>query len=73
MGIEPSVGSAGNSYDNALAETINGLHKAEVIHRQSWRDREAVEMAAPDEVHWFNHQRMLGLIGNIPSAEAEAA
>lgn len=72
-GIEPSVGSVGDSYDNALAETINGLHKAEVIHRQSWRNREAVEMATLDWVHWFNHQRLLGPIGNIPPAEAEAA
>ena len=72
-GIEPSVGSVGDSYDNALAETINGLYKAEVIHRQSWRNREAVEMAALDWVHWFNHHRLLGPIGNIPPAEAEAA
>ena len=72
-GIEPSVGSVGDSYDNALAETINGLYKAEVIHRQSWRNREAVEMATLDWVHWFNHQRLLGPIGNIPPAEAEAA
>lgn len=72
-GIEPSVGSVGDSYDNALAETINGLYKAEVIHRQSWRNREAVEMATLDWVHWFNHHRLLGPIGNIPPAEAEAA
>lgn len=72
-GIEPSVGSAGDSYDNALAETINGLYKAEVIHRQPWRNREAVEMATLDWVHWFNHQRLLGSIGNIPPAEAETA
>ena len=72
-GIEPSIGSVGDSYDNALAETINGLYKAEVIHRQSWRHREAVEMATLDWVHWFNHQRLLGPIGNIPPAEAEAA
>ncbi len=72
-GIEPSVGSVGDSCDNALAKTINGLYKAEVIHRQSWRSREAVEMATLDWVHWFNHQRLLGPIGNIPSAEADAA
>jgi len=72
-GIEPSVGSVGDSYDNALAETINGLYKAEVIHRQSWRNREAVEMATLDWVYWFNHHRLLGPIGNIPPAEAEAA
>lgn len=72
-GIEASVGSVGDSYDNALAETINGLYKAEVIHRRSWRNREAVEMATLDWVHWFNHKRLLGPIGNIPPAEAEAA
>lgn len=73
VGIEASVGSVGDSYDNALAETINGLYKAEVIHRRSWRNREAVEMATLDWVHWFNHHRLLGPIGNIPPAEAEAA
>lgn len=72
-GIEPSVGSVGDSYDNALAETINGLYKAEVIHRQSWKNREAVELTTLDWVHWFNHQRLLGPIGNISPAEAEAA
>lgn len=72
-GIEPSVGSVGDSYDNALAETINGLYKAEVIHRRSWRNREAVELATLDWVDWFNHRRLLGPIGNIPPAEAEAA
>ncbi len=71
-GIEPSVGSVGDSYDNALAETINGLYKAEVIHRRSWRSMEAVELATLDWVHWFNHTRLLGPIGNIPPAEAEA-
>lgn len=72
-GIEPSVGSVGDSYDNALAETINGLYKAEVIHRQSWKNREAVELATLDWVDWYNHKRLLGSIGNIPPAEAEAA
>jgi len=72
-GIEPSVGSVGDSYDNALAETINGLYKAEVIHRRSWKNREAVELATLDWVDWFNHRRLLGPIGNIPPAEAEAA
>ena len=71
-GIEPSVGSKGDSYDNALAETINGLYKAEVIHRQSWKNREAVELATLDWVSWFNHQRLLAPIGYIPPAEAEA-
>ena len=71
-GIEPSVGSVGDSYDNALAETINGLYKAEVIHRRSWRNLEAVELATHDWVDWFNHKRLLGPIGDIPPAEAEA-
>lgn len=71
-GIEPSVGSVGDSYDNALAETINGLYKAEVIHRQSWKSREAVELATLTWVDWFNHRRLLEPIGNIPPAEAEA-
>ena len=72
-GVEPSVGSVGDSYDNALAETINGLYKAEVIHRQTWRSRQQVELATLDWVHWYNHQRLLGPIGYIPPAEAEAA
>ena len=71
-GIEPSVGSVGDSYDNALAETINGLYKAEVIHRQSWKSPEAVELATLTWVDWFNHRRLLEPIGNIPPAEAEA-
>jgi transposase InsO family protein len=72
-GIEPSVGSVGDSYDNALAETINGLFKAEVIHRRRpWRSAEAVELAALEWVDWFNHRRLLEPIGNIPPAEAEA-
>jgi len=72
-GIEPSVGSVGDSYDNALAETINGLYKAEVIHRRSWKNLQAVELATLAWVDWFNHRRLLGPIGNIPPAEAEAA
>lgn len=73
-GIEPSVGSVGDSYDNALAETINGLYKAEVIHRLGpWRTIQAVEMATLEWVDWFNHRRLLEPIGNIPPAEAEAA
>jgi putative transposase len=71
-GIESSVGSVGDSYDNALAETINGLYKAEVIHRQSWKSREAVELATLTWVDWFNHRRLLEPIGNIPPAEVEA-
>jgi transposase InsO family protein len=72
-GIEPSVGSVGDSYDNALAETINGLYKAEVIHRRGpWRSFEAVELATLEWVDWFNNRRLLGPIGDIPPAEAEA-
>ncbi len=72
-GIEPSVGSVGDSYDNALAETINGLFKAEVIHRGGpWRSFEAVEFATLEWVDWFNNRRLLEPIGNIPPAEAEA-
>ncbi len=71
-GIEPSVGSVGDSYDNALAETINGLFKAEVIHRRGpWRSAETVELATLVWVDWFNNRRLLEPIGNIPPAEAE--
>ena len=73
-GLEPSVGSVGDSYDNALAETINGLYKAEVIHRRtSWRRPEDVEWATLKWVDWFNNRRLLEPIGNIPPAEKEAA
>ena len=72
-GLVPSVGSVGDSYDNALAETINGLYKAELIHRHGpWRSCEAVEFATLEWVDWFNNRRLLGPIGNIPPAEAEA-
>ena len=72
-GIEPSVGSKGDSYDNALAETINGLYKAELIHRRApWKTREAVELATLEWVSWFNHHRLLEPIGYMPPAEAEA-
>ena len=72
-GIEPSVGSVGDSYDNALAETVIGLFKAEVIHRRGpWRSFEAVEFATLEWVDWFNHRRLLEPIGNVPPAEAEA-
>jgi putative transposase len=72
-GIEPSVGSVGDSYDNALAETVIGLFKAEVIHRRGpWRSLEAVEYATLEWVDWFNHRRLLEPIGNVPPAEAEA-
>jgi transposase InsO family protein len=77
-GIEPSVGSVGDFYDNAfydnaLAETINGLFKAEVIHRRGpWRSFEAVEYATLEWVDWYNHRRLLAPIGNVPPAETEA-
>jgi transposase InsO family protein len=72
-GIEPSVGSVGDSYDNALAETINGLYKTEVIRRRGpWRSFEAVEFATLEWVDWFNNRRLLEPIGNVPPAEAEA-
>jgi putative transposase len=71
-GIEPSVGSVGDSYDNALAETINGLYKAEVIHRLGpWKTMAAVEWETLKWVYWFNNRRLLGPIGYIPAAEAE--
>lgn len=71
-GIEPSVGSKGDSYDNALAETINGLYKAELVHRRApWKTVESLELATLEWVIWFNHQRLLEPIGYIPPAEAE--
>ena len=67
------MGSKGDSYDNALAETINGLYKAELIHRRApWKTKEAVELATLEWVSWFNHHRLLEPIGYIPPAEAEA-
>jgi transposase InsO family protein len=72
-GIDPSVGSKGDSYDNALAETINGLYKAELIHRRApWKTMEAVELATLEWVSWFNHQRLMEPLGYIPPAEVEA-
>src|SRR5258708_12917298 len=71
-GIEPSVGSVGDSYDNALAETINGLYKAEVIHRRGpWRNFEAIEFATLAWVDWFNNRRLFEPIRFIPPAQAE--
>jgi transposase InsO family protein len=71
-GIEPSVGSVGDSYDNALAETINGLYKTELIRQRGpWRSIEAVELATLEWVDWFNHRRLLEPIGNMPPAEKE--
>jgi Transposase and inactivated derivatives len=70
--IDPSVGSVGDSYDNAMAETINGLYKAEVIeHEGPWRGKKDVEFATLDWVHWFNHKRRFGPIGYIAPAQAE--
>ena len=72
-GVEPSVGSVGDSYDNALAESIIGLYKTEVIRRRGpWRSEDAVEYATLEWVDWFNNKRLLEPIGNIPPAEAEA-
>jgi transposase InsO family protein len=71
-GIEPSVGSVGDSYDNALAETIIGLYKTEVIRRNGpWRKAEDVELATLEWVDWFNHRRLLSSIGDVPPAEFE--
>ncbi len=73
VGIEPSVGTVGDSYDNALAETINGLYKTDVIRPNGpWRNLEEVEFATLEWVDWFNHRRLLEPIGNIPPAEFEA-
>ncbi len=72
-GIEPSVGSKGDSYDNALAETVNGLYKAEMIHRRGpWKTKTAVELATLEWVAWFNARRLHGALAYIPPAEAEA-
>ncbi len=71
-GIEPSVGSIGDSYDNALAETVHGLFKTELIRRRGpWRSFDAVEFATLEWVDWFNNRRILEPIGNMPPAEAE--
>ena len=72
-GIEPSVGSKGDSYDNALAETINGLYKAEVIHRRrSWQRIEQVELETLDWVDWYNNRRLMEPLGYISPAEYES-
>ena len=73
MGIAPSVGSVGDSYDNALAESIIGLYKTELIARRGpWRHGEAVELATLEWAHWYNHQRLFGPLGHVPPAEFEA-
>ena len=72
-GIEPSVGSVGDSYDNALAESVIGLYKTELIHKRApWKDLDQVEYATLEYVDWFNHRRLLEPIGDIPPAEKEA-
>ncbi|MBF6420840.1 IS3 family transposase, partial [Nocardia farcinica] len=73
-GIQPSVGAVGSSYDNALAETINGLYKTELIkQRGPWRTVDHVEFATAEWVDWFNHRRLYRYCGDIPPAEMEAA
>ena len=73
-GIQPSVGAVGSSYDNALAETINGLYKTELIKpRKPWRTIEEVELATAEWVDWFNHRRLYEYCGDIPPVDLEAA
>jgi putative transposase len=73
-GIQPSVGAVGSSYDNALAETINGLYKTELIKpRKPWRTIEEVELATAEWVNWFNHHRLYEYCGDIPPVDLEAA
>ncbi|STD32942.1 transposase for IS629 [Escherichia coli] len=68
-----STGSTGDSYDNAMAESINGLYKAEVIHRKSWKNRAEVELATLTWGDWYNNRRLLGRLGHTPPAEAQKA
>ena len=70
-GLLASTGSTGDSYDNAMAESINGIYKAEVIHRQSWKNRAEVERVTLTWVDWYNNRRLLERLGHIPPAEAE--
>ncbi|MDT5201241.1 MAG: putative transposase [Mycobacterium sp.] len=73
-GIQPSVGAVGSSYDNALAETINGLYKTELIKlRKPWRTIEEGELATAEWVHWFNHRRLYQYCGDVPPVELETA
>ncbi|EOA3963806.1 IS3 family transposase [Escherichia coli] len=72
-GLLASTGSTGDSYDNAMAESINGLYKAEVIHRKSWKNRAEVELATLTWVDWYNNRRLLGRLGHTPPVEAEKA
>lgn len=71
-GVDPSVGGKGDSYDNALAETVDGLYKAEGIHRRARRSRDAVELATLTWVSWFNNNRPMAPLGYLPPTEAEA-
>jgi putative transposase len=72
--IQPSVGAVGSSYDNSLAETINGLYKTELIKpRKPWRTIEEVELATAEWVDWFNHRRLHEYCGNIPPVDLETA
>ncbi len=75
MGAVASVGSKGDSYDNALAETINGLYKSEVIYRRAggWKGIDDVSFSTLEWVDWFNHRRLLEPIGDVPPSEFEAA
>jgi putative transposase len=70
-GAVTSVGSRGDSYDNALAESFNGLYKAELIHRRPWRGLDDVEYETLEYIDWFNHRRLHGEIGMVPPAELE--
>jgi len=71
-GIEPSLGSLGDGYDNAMAETINVMDQAELIHRRApWKTKESIELATLEWVSWFYHHRLPAPIGYIPPAEAE--
>ncbi|WP_409122114.1 IS3 family transposase [Shigella flexneri] len=72
-GLLASTGSTGDSYDNAMAESINGLYKAEVIHRKSWKNRAEVELVTLTWVDWYNNRRLLERLGHTPPAEAEKA
>ena len=73
-GIATSVGSRGDSYDNALAETVNGLYKAELVYRRGpWRGREDLELATLEWVDWFNNRRLYGALDYVPPAEYEAS
>lgn len=71
--ISPTVAASGDSYDNALAESINGQYKAEVIHRKSWKNHAEVELPTLAWVDWFNNRRLLERLGHIPPVEAEKA